>query len=409
VPDATFPELETKRLRLREITMDDAAWYLSHFSLPEIACGQGFPAPADIGVARDELARFIVDLRARGEGLRWGISLKGEDTLIGSAGFYDWDRRVGSAEMGYDLRPAFWGRGVMTEAATAILDHGFDGMGLNRVQVLVMPRNERSLGLAGRLGFVREGVLRDHGLDETRAVCDDVVLSLLRRESARAARRRDAVPPARAASLPSAEPPSREKRRGDGAPKRVFPELATERLRLREITMDDADWLLAYRSTPEIVYGQGFPAPEGIDDARDELRRYIVEPFARDEGLRWGIALRGADALVGSAGFDEWDREVGSAELDYDLAPEYWGRGIMTEALTAILSHGFSAMALNRVQLMVMPRNARSLGLAGRLGFVREAVLRGHGLDETGAVCDDVALSLLRREWKPADSRDATA
>ena len=71
----------------------------------------------------------------------------------------------------------------------------------------------------------------------------------------------------------------------------------------------------------------------------------------------------------------------------------------MTEALTAILGYGFGAMALNRVQVLVMPRNQRSLSLAGRLGFVREGVLRDHGVDETGAVCDDVVLSLLRREW----------
>ena len=71
----------------------------------------------------------------------------------------------------------------------------------------------------------------------------------------------------------------------------------------------------------------------------------------------------------------------------------------MTEALTAILDHGFGVMGLNRVQVLVMPRNARSLRLVRRLGFVREGVLREHGLDETGAVGDDVVLSLLRREW----------
>ena len=108
--------------------------------------------------------------------------MKGDDALVGSAGFDDWDREVGSAETGLRPRPGHWGKGIMTEALTAILDHGFDAMGLNRVQVLVMPRNQRSLRLAGRLGFVREGVLRDHGVDETGAVCDNVVLSLLRRE-----------------------------------------------------------------------------------------------------------------------------------------------------------------------------------------------------------------------------------
>jgi len=185
----------------------------------------------------------------------------------------------------------------------------------------------------------------------------------------------------------------------------AFPELHTARLRLCEITMDDADWFLAHFSTSEIVVGQGFPAPDGIEGAREELARYIVDLFAQREGLRWGISMRGSDALIGSAGLYDWDREVGSAELGYDLAPAHWGKGIMAEALRAILDYAFTTMELNRVQALVMPRNERSLHLAARLGFVREGVLRDHGVDETGAVCDDVVLSLLRREWRDAAVR----
>lgn len=177
-----FPALETDRLRLREVTIDEADWFLRHFSTPEIVRGQGYPAPADLDEARRQLALYLVDLYARGGGLRWGITLKGSDELIGSAGLYDWDREVRSAEAGYDLLPSQWGMGIMTEAMTAVLDYGFDVMDLNRVQILAMPRNERSLRLAERLGFVREGVLREHGHDETGALVDDVVLSLLRRE-----------------------------------------------------------------------------------------------------------------------------------------------------------------------------------------------------------------------------------
>jgi ribosomal-protein-alanine N-acetyltransferase len=179
----------------------------------------------------------------------------------------------------------------------------------------------------------------------------------------------------------------------------AFPKLETERLHLREITMDDAEWFLAHFSTPEIVWGQGHPAPGGIEDAREQLARYIVDLFAQGRGLRWGIVLEGADALIGSAGLYDWDREIGSAELGYDLDPRHWGRGIMTEALRAILGFAFEVMRLDRVQALAMPRNERSLRLVERLGFTREGVLRHHGHDETGAVCDDVILSLLRDEW----------
>jgi len=400
VTDRHFPAFQTERLDLRAITMDDAEWFLAHFSTPEIVYGQGFPAPADVGAAREQLAQYIVDLFANGDGLRWGIKSRGQDTLIGSAGFYDWDREVGSAELGYDLVPAYWGQGIMTEALTAILGYGFDAMALNRVQVLVMPRNQRSLSLAGRLGFVREGVLRDHGVDETGAVCDDVILSLLRREWGGTAVRQ-----ASALDLRRVESPPQSSRENGIVPDNLFPELETARLHLREITMDDADWLLAHRSAPAIVHGQGFPAPVDITEAREQMARFILDLFARGEGLRWGIAMKGDDALVGSAGFDDWDHTVRSVEMDYDLEPGRWGQGIMTEALTAILDHGFGAMGLKRVQVLVMPRNERSLRLVRRLGFVREGVLRDHGVDETGTIRDDVTLSLLRREWDGAAVR----
>ena len=102
--------------------------------------------------------------------------------LIGSAGFYDWDGEVRSAEFGYDLRPEYWGRGLMAEALTAILDFAFGRLGLNRAQVLLMPRNRRSRRLVERLGFTEEGTLREHDFDERGELCDDVVFSLLARE-----------------------------------------------------------------------------------------------------------------------------------------------------------------------------------------------------------------------------------
>jgi len=68
----------------------------------------------------------------------------------------------------------------MIEALTAIIDFGFQKMKLNRIELLVMPRNERSIGLARKLGFEKEGVLREHGFDEKMRPANDVMFSLLR-------------------------------------------------------------------------------------------------------------------------------------------------------------------------------------------------------------------------------------
>jgi ribosomal-protein-alanine N-acetyltransferase len=113
----SFPELSTPRLFLSEVTSEDADWYLSHFSRPEIVAGQGFPAPAGLAAARDELRTYFVDLFERRAGFRWGIVLRDQPGLIGSIGLYNWvDAPVRQAELGYDLDPVWWGNGLMTEA-----------------------------------------------------------------------------------------------------------------------------------------------------------------------------------------------------------------------------------------------------------------------------------------------------
>jgi ribosomal-protein-alanine N-acetyltransferase len=176
-----FPRLETNRLILREITIADAEWYLDHFSRKEIVEGQGFPAPKGMKEARKELQIHFVDLFKNRNGFRWGIEKKGEESLIGSCGYYKWLKPDGrQAEIGYDLDPPYWGQGIMTEALTAITDFGFQKMKLNRIELLVMPRNERSSGLASKLGFKKEGVLREHGFDEKMQPADDVIFSMLR-------------------------------------------------------------------------------------------------------------------------------------------------------------------------------------------------------------------------------------
>lgn len=185
-----FPVLRTRRLVLRQVNARDARWYYDHFNTKEIVEGQDQGGPRDLGEARAELKLYFTDNFRRGSGIRWGITLKGDDRLIGSAGFYKWVQPGRyQAEMGYDLEPAFWGRGIMTEALGAILQYGFDKMGLHRIEVLISRQNKRSQALVRRLGFTREGVLRDHYFVEGR-FADDVIFSLLKREWKGAPKRR---------------------------------------------------------------------------------------------------------------------------------------------------------------------------------------------------------------------------
>jgi ribosomal-protein-alanine N-acetyltransferase len=174
-----FPILRTKRLVLREVTAKDISWYFKHFNIWEIADGQEYPGPKDMKVARRELKLYFTDNFRNDTGIRWGITLKGSDELIGSTGVYKWDKKTAQVETGYDLDPKYWGQGIMTEAMTAVAQHAFEVMKVNRIEALVSPRNKGSLGLVRRLGFRKEGTLREHDLYNGKFT-DDFLFSLLK-------------------------------------------------------------------------------------------------------------------------------------------------------------------------------------------------------------------------------------
>ncbi len=179
-----------------------------------------------------------------------------------------------------------------------------------------------------------------------------------------------------------------------------FPVLKTERLVLREVKISDARWYFEHFNTDEIINGQEHEGPKNMKQARIELRMYFIDNFRKGTGIRWGITLKGSDQLIGSAGLYFWRKETRQAEAGYDLDPKHWKKGIMTEAMTAIIQYGFDRMDLNRIELLISPRNKGSMALAKKLGFKKEGVLREHWTWR-GRVSDDFLLSLLKREWRP--------
>lgn len=166
---------ETPRLILRPLTRRDVRFYFRHFSIPEIVEGQAYPAPRDLEAAGREVERFILLPRQNGTGFRWAIMLKGRRGPIGTCGFYnrDGDR----AEIGYDLRPELWGRGLMHEALVAMLGRLFREEGLRRVVATVPTWNRRSMRVLRRLGFRRQGLARARSRFRGQTV-DDVVFVL---------------------------------------------------------------------------------------------------------------------------------------------------------------------------------------------------------------------------------------
>lgn len=183
-----------------------------------------------------------------------------------------------------------------------------------------------------------------------------------------------------------------------------FPVIVTERLILRELTPKDLEFYHHHFNIREIIDGCAFPGPENLETAREELELYCLNSFREGKGARWGIVLKDIKELVGTCGIYGWNKIARRAEIGYDLDPKQWGKGIMTEALRAILRYGFEEMNLNRIQAIIDTENNRSLNLALRLGFRNEGVLRQR-TQFKGGFRDDAIYSLLKQEWINGEHR----
>lgn len=154
----SFPNLETARILLVELKRDHLDDIFKLYSDPRIE------ELYDVATMRDknEALRYIEKFRLRyaeRTGIRWGIIIKGVPGVAGTIGLNHIMKRH-KASLGYDLRSDFWNKGYITEVINAIVEFGFTGLGLNRIEAEVMAGNCASEKVLIKTGFQKEGVQR---------------------------------------------------------------------------------------------------------------------------------------------------------------------------------------------------------------------------------------------------------
>ena len=178
---------------------------------------------------------------------------------------------------------------------------------------------------------------------------------------------------------------------------KTLPIITTPRVVLRWISEDDIDSLYEIFSSPQVMRYWSSP-PLADRAAAAELQREIADGNERDTMLKWGIALRDSNTVIGTTTLFNLSLDNGRAELGYAMAHAHWGKGYMNEALTALVSHAFEVMELRRLEADVDPRNVASIRTLERLGFQREGFLRERW-HVNGEIQDAFFYGLLRREW----------
>lgn len=101
--------------------------------------------------------------------------------MIGTCGYLNYEKEHNRIEIGYDLNPEHWGKGIMQEALSKIIHFAFTSMGINKIEAKIEPENNSSIRLLEKLNFSQEGVLRQHELEKGKYV-DLAIFSILKSE-----------------------------------------------------------------------------------------------------------------------------------------------------------------------------------------------------------------------------------
>jgi ribosomal-protein-alanine N-acetyltransferase len=155
------------------------------------------------------------------------------------------------------------------------------------------------------------------------------------------------------------------------------PELATERLRLRPPVPRDAAALLSILGDPEVTRHHNMPTLTTLAEAQAALER-LEQRYAARDTIRWAIELVGHGEMIGTVGLLRFDFEHGRAEVGYEIARRWWGRGLAPEAVAAVIRYGFSVLGLHRIEAGVLPGNDASVRVLQKLGFLEEGTRRDY-------------------------------
>lgn len=193
-------------------------------------------------------------------------------------------------------------------------------------------------------------------------------------------------------TLPAAEPET---------PQDFFarlPILQTDRLILRKLTMRDASDMYRYCQDREVARHVLWEAHTSIWETRAYLR-YILYQYRNGEPGSWGIVLRDTGRVIGTIGYMSYSPDNATVEVGYSLAREQWGKGLMTEALRAVIDESFRTLKLHRIEAMHFTDNPASGRVMEKCGMTHEGHLRER-ICCKGQFRDVEMWGILRKDWE---------
>lgn len=179
--------------------------------------------------------------------------------------------------------------------------------------------------------------------------------------------------------------------------------IETERLVLRAFNEDDSKALFDIFSDPEVMKYWNTPPWRSLDDAAAFINN-SSDSMCDSRGMTLGVYKKHSGELLGKVMLFNYDKESKRAEIGFGISQRYWGKGIVSEAGTALIKFAFNTLGLRRIEAEIDPENVSSANVLERMGFIKEGLLRQRW--EVSSVISDSALyGLLAEDLKAREQQ----
>ena len=150
-----------------------------------------------------------------------------------------------------------------------------------------------------------------------------------------------------------------------------FPELKTDRLILRRLSIKDENEIFFLRSDDRVNKYLNRPKAGSIEDARKHIDT-VNKGIDNNESVLWGISLLNAASIIGTICLWNISKENDTAEVGFELMPAFQGKRIMREALSEVMRYGFEILKARKLMDWVHHENTRSVSLLTKFNFLRD-------------------------------------
>ena len=175
-----------------------------------------------------------------------------------------------------------------------------------------------------------------------------------------------------------------------------FPEIYTQRLILRCLTLADAPQLFYLRSNKDVMKYIDREPQKTVEETETFIN-FLLDTQNKNDAVLWVIALKENPAvMIGNIGYWSITKEHYRAEIGYMLHHDFWQKGFMKEAIKPVIEYGFESMKLHTIEANINPANKASQVLLESIGFVREGYFKENYFFN-GVFSDSAIYSLLNK------------